>query len=452
MQPEIKVGIMAGTEIEFTLQGLFLHVQSRQKVEGRGMVRFNDNEITVTVGGKTLPSDQAIEFNPVKRQIARFTLHGVTIGRDFHWQRQEDQEFKGCLRLELHDNELNALNIVPIEDYLCSVISSEMSAKASLELLKAHAVISRSWLLAQLAKSKQNKIDKSSSPGIENEELILKWYDREDHPFFDVCADDHCQRYQGTTRETTSKARDAVMATEGIVLTHDNQICDTRYSKCCGGVTELFSNTWEPIPRAYLTKLIDWDSLPENFNLDLTSEENAERWINSSPPAYCNTYDKEILAQVLNNYDQETAGFFRWKLTYSQEQLKAILKTKANLDIGDIIDMQAIERGESARIIKLLLTGTKGRKIIGKELEIRRSLSETHLYSSAFVITKEPITEGIPRFFTLTGAGWGHGVGLCQIGAAVMGARGYDYKQILSHYFKGTRFAKNWADFSRDKS
>ena len=315
-----------------------------------------------------------------------------------------------------------------------------MSATSSLEFLKAHAVISRSWLVAQI-KKKANIAIKHDETVANSDEELIKWYDREDHKNFDVCADDHCQRYQGINRESTDAVRQAIDATRGEVLMYDGELCDTRFSKCCGGVYELFENCWEPVHHDYLEARRD--GVDENNFPDLTKEENAAHWIMSYPKAYCNTNDKNILTQVLNNYDQETSDFYRWKIEYTQEQISQLIKERSGIDFGQIIDLQPIARGTSGRLYKMKIVGSKRSLIIGKELEIRRTLSKSHLYSSAFIVERHNISDnGIPQKFVLRGAGWGHGVGLCQIGAAVMGEKGYSYRQILFHYFKNATITK----------
>ena len=364
-----------------------------------------------------------------------FELKGVTIGVNFHWERKEDQRFSGALHLIVENGKLTAVNVLPVEDYLLSVISSEMSATASLELLKAHAVISRSWLLAQIDKNKriteEHEDYKACEEGGEDE--MIKWYDREDHVNFDVCADDHCQRYQGITRQITERVRDAIKATWGEVLTYGGELCDARFSKCCGGVYEEFENCWEPKHYDYLEARRDGED-EMNFP-DLTKEAAAEEWILTSPKAFCNTTDKQILSQVLNNYDQETTDFYRWTVEYTQEELAALILKRSGVDYGQILDLQPVARGTSGRLYKLKIVGTKKTLTIGKELEIRRTLSPSHLYSSAFIVERHDVTDGVPGKFVLRGAGWGHGVGLCQIGAAVMGEKGHNYKEILLHYF-----------------
>ena len=320
-----------------------------------------------------------------------------------------------------------------------------MSATASLELLKAHAVISRSWLLAQINKNKEIEASHTDYMACtQTEDELIRWFDREDHTRFDVCADDHCQRYQGITRASTDIVRQAIQATRGQVLMSEGKICDARFSKCCGGAFEEFQYCWEETPYPYLLKQRDWRIRKENGSEpaadlpDLTIEAEADRWIRTSPEAFCNTTDKHILSQVLNNYDQETTDFYRWRVEYTQEELSALILKRSGIDYGQIIDLIPVARGTSGRLWKLKIVGTKKTLTIGKELEIRRTLSPSHLYSSAFVVDKSDLSpEGIPGRFTLIGAGWGHGVGLCQIGAAVMGEQGYKYDEILLHYYIG---------------
>ena len=350
----------------------------------------------------------------------------------------------------VEDDRLTAINIIPIEDYLTSVISSEMSATASLELLKAHAVISRSWLLNKL-KVANGKLKVIMHPdNTANFELstlpsqLIKWYDHEAHKNFDVCADDHCQRYQGITRTSTPQAIEAVFATRGEVLMYEGEICDARFSKCCGGAFEEFQNCWENVKHPYL--IGQRDSKTETRLPDLTKEVEADKWIRTSPAAFCNTHNKQVLSQVLNNYDQETTDFYRWRVCYSQQELSELIHKRSGIEFGKIIDLIPVERGTSGRLVRLKIVGTLRTLIIGKELEIRRTLSSSHLYSSAFVVDKEykEDEKEIPSRFILTGSGWGHGVGLCQIGAAVMGEQGYKYKEILSHYYPGSAIEQQY--------
>ena len=368
-------------------------------------------------------------------QTDSFTLEDVVIGVGFHWQRKERQTFLGGLKLIVDGGKVWAINHLPVEKYLESVISSEMKATSGLELLKAHAVISRSWLLAQMEKRQTAPMKpRGGTGGTDKADERIVWYDREDHRLFDVCADDHCQRYQGITKETSPDVARAVGATRGEVLTYGGKICDARFSKCCGGATEEFRYCWENLRKPYLSAVRDSaaDDLP-----DLSQEAEAQRWIRSHPESFCNTRERRILSQVLNDYDQETTDFYRWQVEYSQEQLRRLIARVVDKDLGPILDLVAEERGKSGRISRLRIEGVKASFTIGKELEIRRALSQTHLYSSAFVVDRFDLDpQGVPARFRLTGAGWGHGVGLCQIGAAVMGDRGYAYDEILLHYYK----------------
>lgn len=433
-EPKVSVGIMFEPRIEFTLTSGF--ICGGTEYTGRQVVNVSQGNIE----WKSL-SFQEIIFEPVNADDASFELTGVTIGINFHWERKENQSFKGSLKLIVERDKITAINLLGIEDYLTSVISSEMSATASLELLKAHAVISRSWLMAQIQKNKEIvESNVAYNTMLETEEELIKWYDREDHTKFDICADDHCQRYQGITRASTDIVNQAIQQTRGQLLMFEGKICDARYSKSCGGVFEEFQNCWENVKYPYLVKVRD--SKTNTEMPDLTIEENAVEWILSSPEAFCNTSDKEVLSQVLNNYDQETVNFYRWRVEYSQSELAALIYNRSGVDYGVIMDLVPIERGTSGRLIKLKIVGSKRTRIIGKELEIRRTLSKSHLYSSAFIVEKEIGEDDVPVKFILKGAGWGHGVGLCQIGAAVMGERGYKYDQILLHYFVGASIEK----------
>ena len=429
-QPAVSVGIMGDKRIEFTLCTDY-KCSNGSIVSGNAVVELVDGEILYN--GKKYES---LLFEACVPE-GSFWLRGVTIGVNFHWERKEDQRFGNNLKFIVEGDRITAINLIGVEDYLTSVISSEMSATASEELLKAHAVISRSWLLAQMAKNKEITTSKSTySAFTENEQERIKWYDREDHINFDVCADDHCQRYQGMTRQSTTKVREAIEATWGELLKYDGKICDARFSKSCGGAFEEFQNCWENVRYPYLAKQRDSKRITELP--DLTQEEEAFKWITGSPEAFCNTTDKEILSQVLNNYDQETTDFYRWRVEYTPEELSALILKRIGIDFGLVTDLIPVERGTSGRLIKLKSVGSKRTLTIGKELEIRKALSPSHLYSSAFVVLKEN------GKFVLVGAGWGHGVGLCQIGAAVMGAQGYKYKDILLHYYIGASIEKEY--------
>lgn len=442
--PVINVGIFTQTEIHFTLNGDFHSPDITGTLHGECVAHLSGNIIVIESEGVLLGTAREILIQPENRNCS-FLLKSVTIGVQFHWERKEDQRFVGGLKLVRDGHAIAAINVVDIENYLTSVISSEMSADCSLELLKAHTITARSWLLAQLEKSRSLK---SGGPkyktSFETENERLRWYDREDHALYDVCADDHCQRYQGVTKAFTQRVQQAVDETRGGVLLHEGAICDARFSKSCGGVSELFENTWEPVPHPYISAVIDSESQRTNFVLDFSAEENAERWIRSSPEAFCNTNDTAILHKILPSFDQETADFFRWRVEYTQEQIADIITRKSGIDFGEIVDLISVERGKSARLIKLKIVGTKRTMTIGKELEIRRTLSNTHLYSSAIVIDRVDVKNGIPLKFAVHGAGWGHGVGLCQIGAAVMGERGFSYNRILAHYFPHTTIEKRY--------
>ena len=442
-QPNVNVGIVSGQKIHFSLNKPYL---------AKGEMVTGEQEVAFSEGGILWNGNQysSLTFHP-QSSDASFSLSDVTIGVNFHWERKETQTFLGTLHFVVESDKICAINELPVERYLESVISSEMSATSSLELLKAHAVISRSWLLAQM--KKRREVAESGNnffSFVKKDDRLIRWYDREDHTIFDVCADDHCQRYQGITKETSPHVAEAIRQTKGQILMDGDDICDARFSKCCGGVTEEFQYCWEDTPKNYLSSVRDiiqgvksvGSAAPAPLP-SLQDEAAADAWIRSNPPAFCNTTDKKILSQVLNDYDQETADFYRWKVTLTQEKLKQLLDEKLKMNFGDILDLQAEERGKSGRISKLRIVGTEKTFVIGKELEIRRALSDTHLYSSAFVVDRCDIDEkGVPQRFDIIGAGWGHGVGLCQIGAAVMGEEGFDYDAILLHYYQGAEIKK----------
>ena len=443
-EPVITVGILSGKEIGFSFPKEFISSDGiaicgiQQAVYRKGKICWQEKEY------------DELSFTPQQDTSSFFELQDVTIGINFHWERKEVQRFKGELKIIVEDDRLTAINIIPIEDYLTSVISSEMSATASLELLKAHAVISRSWLLNKL-KVANGKLKVIMHPdNTANFELstlpsqLIKWYDHEAHKNFDVCADDHCQRYQGITRTSTPQAIEAVFATRGEVLMYEGEICDARFSKCCGGAFEEFQNCWENVKHPYL--IGQRDSKTETRLPDLTKEVEADKWKRTSPAAFCITHNKQVLSQVLNYYDQETTDFYRWRVCYSQQELSELIHKRSGIEFGKIIDLIPVERGTSGRLVRLKIVGTLRTLIIGKELEIRRTLSSSHLYSSAFVVDKEykEDEKEIPSRFILTGSGWGHGVGLCQIGAAVMGEQGYKYKEILSHYYPGSAIEQQY--------
>ena len=436
--PQLEVGILFSPEICFRLNGIFTCRTTGKKYTGAYNIRQTEDGYLLSQADHREPVSLPLTFEPEDDTTSDFDLTDVVIGIQFHWERKENQKFKGKLKIIDEQKHLTAINILSLEDYLLSVISSEMRATSSAEFLKAHAVISRSWLLAQINKAKTVR-GTYSSYRVDQEEYI-RWYDREDHVHFDVCADDHCQRYQGITRASTEMVEQAIQATRGQALTYEDKICDARFSKCCGGAFEEFQYCWEDVKHPYLVK--QRDSKKAIFLPDLRIHSEAEKWIRTSPDAFCNTKEKRILSQVLNNYDQETTDFYRWKVEYTQEELAKLIFQRSGIDYGQVIDLIPIERGTSARISKLKIIGTKKTLIIGKELEIRRTLSPSHLYSSAFVVDKTEVKNGIPGKFILTGAGWGHGVGLCQIGAAVMGEQGYAYDEILLHYYIGAAIEK----------
>ena len=419
----VNVGIMLAQQIRFDLMGPFAasegSVCAANSVEAvEGKLHFNGtvyNELC---------------FEPLSDD-SRFLLHDVVIGVNFHWQRKENQLFKGALRFIVEEGMVRAINCLDVEDYLVSVISSEMSATSSLEFLKAHTIVSRSWLYAQLERREKNTV---SCLGWENDEEVIRWYAREDHTNFDLCADDHCQRYQGLTRALNPNVERAVRETSGMVLMYDGKVCDARFSKCCGGVTERFSACWENIDYDYLAVVRDNDTPGESVSL--SNEEAAREWIESVPVSFCDSADKNVLSQILNGYDRETNDFYRWRVEYTQSELSELIARRSGIDFGTIEQLQPVERGASGRLVKLRVVGSKLTKVVGKELEIRRWLSDTHLYSSAFVVDKVTDDNGVR--FVLKGAGWGHGVGLCQIGAALMGEKGYTCRQILSHYYPGS--------------
>lgn len=434
-RPYINVGIITGKEISLILNGKFN--------TGEGYTYTGELRASVTADGKILLNGnetEAIEFIPQENNCS-FTLHNVTIGISYHWERQEEQTFIGTLKLISDVENVIAVNVLPVEDYLVSVISSEMSATSSLEFLKSHAIISRSWLLAQIENRDKKTVHKSLQQNIQDDkDCLIRWYDREDHTLFDVCADDHCQRYQGITKASNPSVAKAVKETEGMVLMYGDEICDARFSKCCGGVSETFDTCWEDKDYPYLQPVSD--NTDNQTIPDLSIEENAEKWIRSTPEAFCNTHDVNVLRQILNNYDQETTDFYRWKVEYSQKETSELIHRKTGIDFGEIKDLIPMQRGKSGRISRLKIVGTLRTMIIGKELEIRRALSENHLFSSAFVVDKTYVTDSVPSEFTITGAGWGHGVGLCQIGAAMMGEKGYSYNKILLHYYKNAEIRK----------
>ena len=429
--PVISVGIVKAESISVSFNSAYLCKLAGR--EFKGLYR-----VSVSGGRAILDGvDVTNELFEPSTSSANFSLHDVQIGIGFHWDRKERQTFAGGLKFIVDEGLLWAVNVINVESYLRCVISSEMSATSDLELLKAHAVASRSWLMAQVwGKGRFKGIHKAESP-----DEIVTWRDREDHTLFDVCADDHCQRYQGVGRISNPNVDKAVAETRGLLLRYDGEVCDARFSKCCGGVTEVFETCWADEPHPYLMSFHDAVMPPDLLrNVDLRTEEGADKWVRAEPKCFCNTTDAAIISQVLNDYDQSTTDFFRWKRTFSAAELETLLRTKGGLSVGRLIDLVPLQRGPSGRILKLLIVGSEKRVTIGKELEIRRLLSPSHLYSSAFIVEKSE--DG--RNFTFRGAGWGHGVGLCQIGAAVMARKGFNFRSILYHYFRKATIEKGW--------
>lgn len=444
-QPIIKVGILQNqNSISFKVTGGFILNDKIKLTNGKFIAFPNGSKILLKENDQVVFASETLKFIPLKENKNQedakysFEVENVLIGIDFHWEQREREIFEGTFYIKNKNGKLFLINEIAVERYLQSVVSSEMNAESPYEYLKAHSIISRSWLLAQLEnRSSHNKVEAQFQ--ISEKERIV-WYDKTEHEDFDVCADDHCQRYQGLTRLRNNAALDAVKDTSGIVLMYEDKICDTRYSKCCGGITEEFQNVWQDHYRPYLRSIRDTENQIEKLP---ETEEEIAKFIKSNPDAYCNTQDEELLKRVLNDFDLITKDFYRWRIEIKQLALKTLLEIKLKIDLGEIKALVPLERGKSGRIKKLKIVGSKKEFTIGKELEIRRALSEKHLYSSAFTV--EPVyKEGndIPCKFILHGAGWGHGVGFCQIGGAVMASKGKNYEEILKHYFPGSELKK----------
>jgi len=442
-QAQVHVGILHAGEIRFQLHGQ-CSGEGRLWPEGEYLVRREGTELLLKHEAELCFTGPSLFLHATQQGPGNFSIHDVRIGIGFHWEQSEQQRFSGSLKLMVLDKGIQAINVLPVEAYLGSVISSEMRGDNDPELLKAHAVISRSWLLAQMDRQESaSSSSRKASTLMESKDEYLRWYDREDHSHFHVCADDHCQRYQGTGRSSNPEVLKAIEETHGEVIAYQGSICDARYSKCCGGVTEVFEHCWEAVHHPYLLRIDDRPGAQTGHGTDLKEEAAASAFIRSSPEAFCNTRDRDLLERVLNDYDQASSDFFRWELSHRQDELAALIRRKSGRDFGHILDLIPVERGESGRLVRLRIVGTRASLTVGKELEIRRWLSDSHLYSSAFVVEKTG-QEGsdIPSSFTLKGAGWGHGVGLCQIGAAVMAHQGYSYREILAHYFRNTRIER----------
>jgi stage II sporulation protein D len=437
-EPKIKVGVCDGyPEIRGRLNGVFR--TNGSSLSGEFTARPREGEVGLydAFGREILRSP---EIHLIAGDRETFTLHEVMIGVRFHWERREEQTFSGDLiLLPSGKGTLVAVNEISVEEYLMSVVASEMSGEAPFAFLKAHAITSRSWLVAMLRRGGDMKGGRRETE-IRREGEVVRWYDREDHSLFDVCADDHCQRYQGITGRVSGRAAEAVRATRGVFLIHEGAICDARYHKSCGGLTENFATCWEDTPVPYLSHVSD-SARPY---ARLRTEMDAERWILSNPDVFCRTEDQDLLRRILPASDRETVDFSRWQVSYGREELETILREKSGIDFGVLHNLVPLERGPSGRIRLLRIAGSKATLAVGKELEIRRWLSPSHLYSSAFIVSTTRDASGIPARFTLFGAGWGHGVGLCQIGAAVMAEKGYRDEEILLHYFRGTALVKRY--------
>jgi stage II sporulation protein D len=435
-EPKINVGVLDRCrEVRGVFHGTYTLNGSDRLIGGFG-VRSEEGAFVLSCNNSKYVYKQSDLFCRAETG-STFTLKRVTIGIQFHWEKEEDEEFSGALRLKMrNDGTIAAINEINLEAYLASVISSEMSGEAPTEFLKAHAIVSRSWLAAMLGRSESGEAGVLPRT-VEREGELLRWYDREDHDLYDVCADDHCQRYQGISKIKSGKAVEAVEATRGVFIMYRGEICDARFSKACGGLTEDFENTWEEKHLPFLVSVSDAET---NYPAIVT-EGQAEDWILSNPNAYCNTTDRVFLRQILPSFDRETTSFFRWAIDYDRERLENLIREKSGFDCGTLLNLVPVQRGPSGRIVKLRIEGSRQTIVVGKELEIRRWLSETHLYSSAFVVMTECGENGVPKRFLLYGAGWGHGVGMCQVGAAVMAAKGFNAETILGHYYRQSELA-----------
>lgn len=441
-EPSIRVGLMSGVhEVEISLHGSF-ETPEGEVIEA-GDYTINRDSSSVRLTGEKRIQSWSLTLRPVDLDSGRVTIHGVTIGVDFHWQRKESQTFQGALLFALSEQGFVVINKLPLESYLVSVISSEMSASCPPALLRAHSIVSRSWLLAQITKASSAEHAETIAPSEQAVDELIRWYDRENHQYFDVCADDHCQRYQGITKAFSEAAFESVHETRGQLLMWGDEICDARYSKSCGGMTEKYRFAWEDKEVPYLDAVYDGAGDISAYDMPLSDERNATRWITNSPPAFCNANSPELITKILPGFDQETLDFYRWEKVYSQTELRGILESRLGLDFGHIIALEPLERGASGRISRLRIEGEKKTLVLGKELEIRRALSRSHLYSSAFIVDAARHSQAAwPDEFRLLGAGWGHGVGLCQIGAAVMAELGYGHDAILAHYFRGAQLRR----------
>ena len=433
-EPEIKVALLQNyRQSTITIKGIF-YLSGRPVPEVINIRSLPGKVALSDAAGKALASGKTIRLAADRNST--FSLD-VKIGIGFHWQRIVRQTFPGHIILRANpDSSFHLINEISLEDYLACVISSEMSAQAPPEFLKAQAITARSWLVAMLDRKKR----KTAAPQINqtDDNEIIRWHDTNDHSFFDVCADDHCQRYQGLSPINSPEVNKAMRATRGLYLVHNNEICDARYYKACGGRTENFAAAWEDKSFSYLQSVSDHSA----DYAAISSEDDAAQWLRGKPAAYCNTADRALLGEILPSFDQETMNFFRWQVSYSREELEEILLQKSGIDFGTLQNLTVLQRGPSGRISKLQIKGAKRTVTVGKELEIRSWLSPTHLLSSAFVVSAKQSQNGTMESFTLDGGGWGHGVGLCQIGAAVMAKKGFRAEDILAHYFSGATLQK----------
>jgi SpoIID/LytB domain protein len=436
-EPIVTVGILNAKRIKIKIVGEYLF--PRKEIYMRGRLIFSDahNGIMLETSLGTYYVSENDVFEPFPPHNASFIVDDVTVGKKFHWEHKERHRYSGSFKIIRENGALTLVNIIPLENYLESVIRSEMNENAPFSLLKAQAVVARSWTLSQMKKGGKKGVNERRKKG-----EVLRWYERDGHVNYVFCNDDHCQRYHGIGKSQSIAVHEAVEQTRGLVLTGKNGLCDARYFKSCGGRTELFRNVWGEDEGDCISSVEDYDYPTEFTDVDLSIEKNARKWILSEPEAFCNTKDEKILSSVLVDFDKKTVDFYRWRKEYTQEEISALIKKKLKKDYGAILDLLPVERGASGRVIKLKIVGEKRTLIIGKELEIRRTLSETHLYSSAIIIDKEDVQNGVPQKFVIRGAGWGHGVGMCQIGAAVMGEKGYEFDEILAHYYPETKIKR----------
>lgn len=351
----------------------------------------------------------AVVYTPL-HEDSRLSLLNLKIGKEFHWQQTVEALLPGTVKVRLSPaGEWQTINSLPLEKYLQCVIGSEMNPAAPEEFLKAHCIISRSWALGKIRRTHKA----GGNDAMFSDNCISAWEDTADHSGFDVCSDDHCQRYQGLS-DMPSKIKKIVKDTEGMVLTDaEGNLADTRYSKCCGGKTELFSTCWQETDYPYLISQID-------PYCDLSSLSAQKR--------------EKLLRDCFRRYDTSATISNEWELTVSRDEIRNRLSNLFGKETGDVIDMKVETRGLSGRAKGLLIKCESGDYHIGKELTIRRLLSKDCLRSSLFDITLLSDDN-----FRIKGKGWGHGVGLCQTGAARMALEGASFHEILSFYYPGTK-------------